>query len=347
MSTKQIKIRELYNAVLRKFEPAPMAYDILNCIMSGSDKAEDYEVILRTDRFITSTICNKASEPMKKTVVRSLGHAFVLMGAQKTRNGVLGHILQRVVSENADKTFQSFEEAEKKVKYAMAAEEQAKKVNNEYLGLAYSSGYLYDLAANALSQDNNVAATVSPLLESTWKHGLNTATIAWSLATHERILITFRKHIFGAGLVHDFGKVGLAMMAPEDYKGILAKFEEEKKINISDDSYESTHEKNVFDLSHEEVGSLILFHSRLLQELEQEVDFHHNLSLLKSRSPDGFLAGAILNVADRISTLMANKSNFEIDDFKDILLPHKKYIPLNYADVYQMVSTLKAKQLLT
>jgi len=283
---------------------------------------------------------------MKKTVVRSLGHAFVLLGTQRARNGILGHTLLRMVSPNADTSFQSFEESEKKLKYATLADEHAKKVKNEYAGFAYACGYLYDVAQNWINADTANAPFLQPLLECVWKHGINVATTAWTLATHDRILISLRKNIFGAGLMHDFGKIGLAMHAPAEYQALLPKFDEQRKIQPTDDSFESFLEKQVFDMSHEEVGSALVYHSKILKELDTEVDFHHNLALVKSRNPDSFLAGAILDIADRICNLLITKQNIEVDDFKDILAPHREYIPLNTTDIYHAVSGLRAKQLL-
>ena len=272
--TKDIEFRDFYKKILKTFDLGQIGTELLTKIMAGSEKSDDYEEVLKHDAFFTATICKKADDSLKTSTVKSLGHAVVLIGQQGTRNMVLGHLIQRLFSPKADEQYQNFEEAAKKIKYALIAEEQAKKIKNEYTGIAFAAGFIFDIFKEWINQDPKLSEKFTPLFDYTWKHSLKAATIAWTLATHESVLISYRKIIFAATLLHDIGKLGLAVYDPEIYQKCLEKMNARRELYPLADDYEVQVEKEFFDLSHVEVGSALIFRTRVLHEMELEIDFH-------------------------------------------------------------------------
>lgn len=342
----EIEIRALYKKLLSVFELAPLTTDLLTRIMAGSEKANDYEEILKTDKFFTTLLCRQASATMKETVVTSLAHGVVVVGQQRVRDAILGHQITRIFKPFADNEFEGMEVSEKNVKFALRAEEQAKKCRNEYTGMAYAAGYLFDIFALWLAQDEKLTESYGGLLESTWKHGVRTATLAWALATHERIFIPVRKIIFTSALLHDIGKLGLAVAFPKEYLICLNQMRDAHETNYLDDAYEAVLEAESFDLTHNEIGSALLFQTKALRELEMDVDYHHDSILLKTRNPDAFLGAAVVNIANRISFLLERKPNFEMEELQEILKPHANHFPLKAHDVMELFAQVRSRGLL-
>lgn len=344
----EINLRDMYQKVFHRFDLDKINLDMLNLIASGSEKAEDFEEIIKHDSFFTEVICKKASAAMKSNAVSSLSHGVVLVGVQKARDFVIAHGIKRMFDPNADKSFslETFDEVIALPKHAILAEEFAKRCENDYSGLAYACGYLFDVFNLWMGTDEKTMETQQAFLEEIWKHSLNTASLAWALATHEKILISHRKLIFGAGIVHEIGRLGLSMFDMNEYKKAVDEVEGARESHVDDDSYEVAAEKKVFDLTHPEVGSTILFHTQILRDFEEVVDFHHDLAVLKIRHPDAFLGGAILKLADRLSWLLKNKKEAGPDDMEDIIKPLKEYIPLTTTDLGELCGAVKGASLL-
>lgn len=338
-----LELRAMYRGLLSKFDFDGVAADLMQKIIAGSEKADDYEEILKKDKFFTTVICSRASANMKASVVSSLGHGVVVVGQTNVRNMVLGHSIMRMFSENADAEYVSLEESGKHLKYALKAEEHAKKCNNEYAGLAFAAGYIFDVFTYWINSELRFKETLEPYLESIWKHGIRTATLAWALATHERVFISHRKIVFAAGLLHDIGKLATSIHVFREYAPLIIRMRDEKDSHKTNDAYEARIEREYFDLSHMEVGSALVFQTKFLRDLETDIDFHHDSTLLKTRNPDAFLGVAILNIADRLAWTMERNASFGQEELQEILKPHAAYFPLKSADVMELFAKVRGK----
>jgi HD-like signal output (HDOD) protein len=338
-----VDFRLFYSQVLKKFDLGFAVTEILNRIMAGSDRSDDYEEVLKHDEFLTRIVCTTATASLKTSSVKSLSHGVVLVGQQRVRNMVLGHGIARLFSDSADKDFMDFESAEKNIKYALLAEDQAKKIGNEYVGIAFASGYIFDIFSSWILS-NPQFADLHSLLTDVWEHSLKAGCIAWSISTQENILISHRKIIFAAALLHDIGRLGLALLDPVTYRECLKKIGFLRPQNGNDDAYEAQIEKEFFDLGHPEVGSAIIFQSKFLRELEMEIDFHHDRTLLQMRNPDAFLGGVVLNISDRLSSLVTNNRCFSASDVAPIIRIHSAYFPLNSQDLVTLVAKIRSKR---
>jgi HD-like signal output (HDOD) protein len=342
-----IELRAFYKGLLSKFDFDVVTAELIQKIIAGSEKADDYEEILKKDKFFTTAVCSRASANMKASVVSSLGHGVVVVGQTSVRNMVLGHSMARIFSPTADNEFVSLEESGKLLKYSLKAEEHAKKCNNEYAGLAFAAGYIFDVFSYWIRKDPALTEALEPFLETIWKHGFRTAALAWALATHERVFISHRKLVFSAGLLHDIGKLAMSVYAFKEYWPAIEKMRSEKDAHKTNDAYESRIEREFFDLSHMEIGSALVFQTKFLRELEIDIDFHHDSTLLKTRNPDAFLGVAILSIADSIAWTMERNSSFGHEELQEILKPHAAYFPLKSPDVMELFAKIRSKGQLT
>ena len=340
---REILYRDLHKSVLAPFDFGDLVTELLSRVVAGSDKAEDYETLVRKDGFFTKTICSHASKNLKMVNVNSIAHAVVVVGQNKVRNFILGHSISRLFSPQADTAFQSMDEGEAKLKFTLRAEEHAKKIKNEYVGLALSSAYIFDIFAQWVATDPVKFQLYEPFVESSWRHGLRTATLAWALATHPRVFISHRKIIFSLGLLHDIGQLALAFFDPDNYQPCLEKVRESRSSHPTDDSYVADFEHEGFDLAHPEVGSALIAHTRVLKELEMEIDFHHDIGLLRVRNPDAFLGAAVVSIADRLAYMSEHTPGFANAEVEEVLKPHREYFPLHAHEVIDVFAQVRSR----
>jgi HD-like signal output (HDOD) protein len=338
---KNVDFRTLYFRVLKKFDLGFVGTEILSRIMAGSERSDDYEEVLKHDHFFTKSICTIASQSLKTASVKSLSHGVVLAGQQSVRNMVLGHTISRIFSKTADESFVDFDTSAKKIKFALLAEEQAKKIKNEYIGIALAAGYIFDIFHEWFATESELNPMQS-LLKDVWDHSLRAATLAWALASHDRILISHRKIIFASSLLHDIGRLALAAFDTKEYAVVIDKIKAARALNKDDDYFEVASEKENFDLTHPEIGSALIFCTRFLKEIEMEVDFHHDGTLLRMRDEDAFLGGAIINIADRMSCLIENTKAPQAIDLAPIIKIHTGYFPLNSQDLADLCTQIRA-----
>ncbi len=106
-------------------------------------------------------------------------------------------------------------------------------------------------------------------LDTLWNHSVTVGAYARSLAQEERCTREVVEHAFTAGLLHDVGKLILAVHHPELYKQTLTLIQTE---NIADWQAEQT----VFNATHAEVGAYLLGLWGLPDGIVEALAYHHN-----------------------------------------------------------------------
>ena len=133
------------------------------------------------------------------------------------------------------------------------------------------------------------------------KHNLNVAVLAKRIA---EIAIPEKKAIedaFIEGLLHDCGKIILIERLPEKYKQVLD-LVESRKITLFDA------EKNIFGVTHADVGAFLLGLWGMWNSMLETVMFHHNPSQSHSKSLDTLTC---VHVADHFSYEMDSESDLD------------------------------------
>jgi putative nucleotidyltransferase with HDIG domain len=115
-------------------------------------------------------------------------------------------------------------------------------------------------ASSMFSKDSTCQAQKSAL----WSHSRGCATVARSLASHVDSLDP--DDAFLAGIFHDIGKLLFFDAAPDTYSDFADKFHGEALI---------PKEREIFDMSHEEVGGQLIKSWQLSEKLMIAVGFHH------------------------------------------------------------------------
>jgi len=123
-----------------------------------------------------------------------------------------------------------------------------------------------------------------------WKHSVTTASIARTIAT-KYYFRTAGKEFVG-GLLHDFGKLVLMELSPDDYAAV--------ELLVKDKAYMDTiAEEELFGINHCEAGGLLAERWRLPVNLAEIIRYHHTPKF----APMDQTLVAIVRVADLFSQL--------------------------------------------
>jgi putative nucleotidyltransferase with HDIG domain len=125
------------------------------------------------------------------------------------------------------------------------------------------------------------------LFETFWIHALACSVSASSLA--DRLKMNHREEAMIAGLVHDCGKLFLDHHFPEAYRAVIEKMRQGKDVLAA--------ERDVFGLTHVEVGEKIAQRWALPPSIVEAIRNHHHFS----KSPKNLSLADIIYVADRFA----------------------------------------------
>ncbi len=109
----------------------------------------------------------------------------------------------------------------------------------------------------------------SPFLEQLWQHNAVVGKYSKRIAEFERQDMAIIDLAYMAGLLHDIGKLVLAVNFPGEYTQVISRSQQEGRS-----LYDSEHE--VFDVTHAEVGGYLLNLWGLPLPIVEALAFHHD-----------------------------------------------------------------------
>jgi len=296
-------LRKLYLEGLKHFDFTPTATSIIKRVIAGDDRAEDFEEAIRSDVVLTRYIINRAADALKTGQVSSLAHAVVILGKDNVRDFVLAHSMIKSFppSSTAPRRDLKPDTAKDFIRRARQAEALAREMAVESGGIAYASGYLFDLFESWGWSTETTLSGQREILKSTWSHSLRSALIAFRIAHHPELNVVLRKSAFAAALVHKVGRLFLAWMYPAE---MVAIFETLKKLQGSksaEDINESALKRQRLGLAHTEAGSLLLFRIQVLKEFEAMVDHFDHPAVFRHRDAQMAELAQVISFASRLA----------------------------------------------
>ncbi len=182
--------------------------------------------------------------------------------------------------------------------------------------------------ANALNYLLRPVATFKKFdLTRLWVHAVGVARACFLLATEERVKDP--DTLYTAGLLHDIGRLVLAVFFPDFFLQVLALRE------AKDCSFREAEED--LGLSHTEVGVLVARHWRFSEDLVEALRWHHHPLTEGEIKHEAFLVFK--------ADIIARAAGFvpEADDFKR--LPRwPRGLPLDKTQLSRVILTLKKEK---
>jgi HD-like signal output (HDOD) protein len=259
-------------------------------------KAEEVGRILRANPASEFLFMRAVQALAKREQAPELESAVVLMGMQNTRNFVVAVQLHRQVRG----TLPEFDPEGKlrtkpadQLRYALKAEE-----GDEYADTAFAAGLLYDgmaLAAGALCPDPSAQKVALAFLDQTFAHGLACAKLGVALGKLPEF--SAKKFAYSACLLHDLGKVAMAILDPS-----YVKFLEAAEKAALPRPVRLHAELERFGVTHAMLSAWCLRHARLLGEIELALEFHHDPALLRSRNKPMHQLASLVSLATQMAT---------------------------------------------
>lgn len=156
-------------------------------------------------------------------------------------------------------------------------------------------------------------------LGTVWDHSMRTATLARIIASHEAIRQKFLDETFGAGVLHDTGKLVLACNYPAEY-GEAIRLSRGKRVPLV------TAEQEVFGASHASVGAHLLGLWGLPVPIVEAIAFHHSPRSAIDRS---FTPLTVVHVANVLANELAPAADDTVPErvdrgyLEDLSLGHR------------------------
>lgn len=245
----------------------------------------------------------------------SLEAAIVLLGMQNSRNLILGLQMQRsVMGMHAEWTKEGKLKTQPKdlLKFALTVEDANAGKKDEYLDLAFSAGMLFDFFALIASAHEN-KKKLTPYVEEVYKQGYKTALIAAEICKTIP-LFGYKRYFFAASMVHDIGKIAMAIVEPE-YLDFL---EECSKKDLPRPLRRYAEQKR-FGVNHSVLGAVICYYYKVFAHFDRAILYQHEPFLLAVRDKKLFELSALVSLATNVA------SNFKkVDKLDDPVLKRWK-----------------------
>ncbi|WP_319542711.1 HDOD domain-containing protein [uncultured Pseudodesulfovibrio sp.] len=138
-----------------------------------------------------------------------------------------------------------------------------------------------------------------------WSHQFMVAMLAKELSRMTDV--GNPDNMFTVGLLHDIGKLIIALKRPDDWLAIQELAEDEELID-------SVAEENYWGLDHAVVGALVLKSWDLPADLVEPVNWHHSPAL----APEHFLESNIICLADAVAHTVEDPEGFYAEKVEEL-----------------------------
>lgn len=264
--------------------------------------------IIERNQYLEHLLLKQVQGLGLKDTVPSLRAGVVLVGMQGVRDFLCAmQIIRKIQNKHplfSDDGKPDFKPADY-LKFALKTEEYVQTRRLPNADTAYAAGYLFDVLRYIGLEIFHAPKTFEEYMAEVYKQGLKSARLAIEIYRESK-LASFSKHIFGAALIHDVGKIAMELLYVQSAKETYTNF----RALAAKKNYgrEARHhwEQKTFGLSHEYYGSQIATTFPIFRPIEKSILFHHDPFLAKGQNKDVWKLSQILCLASNMA------SNFRI-----------------------------------
>ena len=224
--------------------------------------------------------------------------AVVLLGMENSRNHLLAMQLTRTIQHTHPEWSKDGKlkvNPEEVLRYALKTETALAGDRRGYADTGYAAGYLYDIMYCLTEEFSEEKKKVHQYMDQVFMHGLKTAIIGSELADGVPEM-AFKKFVFSACLLHDIGKVAMAILNP-DY----IKFVEDSKKRWLPRSVRQFAETKRFGVNHAVLSAICCNRFKMFKPIEKAVLYHHEPFRLKEINKHQFQLSSIICLATNVS----------------------------------------------
>lgn len=299
----KVKVPDLFHGFIEKIVPRlrlPSTSSLLLKAFANIDvNAGKVGQVLKSNPYYEEHFMREVEILAKRESVGSLEAAVVLLGMQNARDLIIA--LQAVRSVRGGHPELTREGKLKIVpaevlKYALRTEELLAGNKGSHSETAYVAGLLFDILALIAAQVSSDRKRVISYIDHVYSHGVRSAQLGNELA---KGIPDFgpKKYMFSTCLIHDVGKIALAILEPA-------------YISFAEDCAKRKLPRNVrhfaetrrFGVDHALLGGLCCHYFSPFQVVEKAVLFHHQPYLVGA--PGGSLAQltSVVSLASNIAS---------------------------------------------
>jgi HD-like signal output (HDOD) protein len=245
----------------------------------------------------------------------ALESAIVLLGMQNSRNLILAMQMARsILGAHPEWTKEGKLKTQPKdvLKHALEIESANATSKDEYTDFAFAAGLLFDMMTMIASSNwvgNEVGHSdgkkVVTFIETVWKQGRKTAQIAAAISGTTK-QFSYRRYFYAASLVHDIGKIVMAMLDPT-----YLEFLEQCSKKDLPRAMRRYLEMKRFGVNHSLFGALICRYFKVFAPFSRAILYQHEPYLLSAREKKLFELSAFVSFSTNIA------SNFKKTDKLD------------------------------
>jgi HD-like signal output (HDOD) protein len=311
---------------------------VLEAFSSRDVTAEKVSLALKENASIENVFFRIIESTGKRADTPSLEAAVVLIGMQNSRNLIVAMQLLRSVAVPLEwsKEGKLKTSASEQLKYALKTEEAAAgpggvNAKEEYTDLAFSAGLIFDVFVLLASKSENKKKLLA-YIEEIYNQSFKTATIAAEVVK-EMPQFGFRRLFFAACLLHDVGKIGMAILDPKylEFSELCAKKALPRHIR-------RFAEAKSFGLNQSLLGATTCYSVSLFSPFARAILYQHEPFLLGTRKKNLYQLAALVSLSTNIAAQFK-----KIDKVDDPIIgvwkgPELKDFKLDTANLLKAVS---------
>ncbi len=297
------KSPKIYTQFLEQIAPKialrPTSSAILGAFVKIDVTSQKIATALRANPYYLHYFKRVLEGRIQRTDALGLEAGIVQLGMQNSRNIVISLQAYRSVlggNPALDDKGQLEYRPEELLKYAVKTEELLSIDRSGYSDTAYAAGLIFDLLSLMTQDLGERKVKVQTYLAQTYLQGLRTAKIAMELA-QDLPDFSYRKFLFSACLIHNVGKVAMAILDPEYLTWLdeVRRQELPRTVRHFAEGYR-------FGMTHASFSAMICHTFKLFQPIEKAILHHHDPHRVKNQKNIYELACLI-----SLSTSMANQ----------------------------------------
>jgi HD-like signal output (HDOD) protein len=317
--------RDFIEKITPRLTLGDTSYSILKAFSNIDVTAEKVAQSLKSNHYYQYYFMQTIEGLSKRTEVPSLDGAVVLLGMQGSRNLVIALQLLRTVRGGGhaelDKDGKVKVAAKDTLRYALKAEEFLTSQKLPYADTGYAAGLIFDYLAALGAELVEDKKKIANYVEQVFLHGMKTAQIAREIneALPES---SFTKYIFASALIHDVGKIAMAILDPAYFA-----FLDEVQKRDAPRAVRDFAERKRFGVHHATLGGLICHYFRIFRPVEKAILHHHEPYLLRDLNRNLYQLSALISLSSNVANhfkrvdklddpVLAQWKGLDLEDFR-------------------------------